>query len=68
MPQDVPDPTPTLPDDWSFELAELSSGFYQVDGSDASGRFVSMQGTDPDELLAACRLRAASLVESRPVR
>ena len=68
MPQEDRDATETLPDDWSFEVTELSAGFYQVNGSDATGRSVSMQGTDPDELLAACRTRAASLAERRPAR
>ena len=54
--------------DWTFDVREISAGVYQGDGWDSAGRSVSRQGTDPDEVLAACQSAATHVAEQHPTK
>lgn len=40
---------------WTFEIRETSFGVYRVDARHTQGWTNSQSGTDPDQLLDACR-------------
>lgn len=48
-------PIKDLVEGWFFRVEEISQGFYRVTGIDTYGRSISEDGTDPDELLFACK-------------
>jgi hypothetical protein len=43
---------------WVFDVDEVSASVFHVRGVDQVGRSVEATGTDPDTLLAECRLTA----------
>ena len=58
-----------MPDDWTFEVEEISTNVYRVTGRDRSGRRVERTGLEPEVLLEQCKQDAAELGEQpRPYR
>ena len=51
---------------WFYRVTETSSNAWLVEGSDAFGRRVSRQGSEPEALLAACEADASAIVARSP--
>ena len=54
------------PAGWFFRVIETSSSAWLVEGTDAFGRRVSCQGSEPETLLAACQADASAIVGTSP--
>ena len=46
---------------WYFRVSEVSAGCWRVEGSDAWGRLISINGVDPDQLLQAAIANAKEM-------
>ncbi|MDE1174499.1 MAG: hypothetical protein PW790_12640 [Parvibaculaceae bacterium] len=51
---------PDLPD-WTFQIAEVSAGVYEVIATGRAGHRVSDKGIDVEDLTNACRERASEI-------
>ncbi len=51
----APYPLRGVVEGWFFRVTEVSNGWYRVEGTDRWGRQVSRMGSDPEELLEACK-------------
>lgn len=54
-------PIQRSPEGWYFRMTETSAGAWLVEGTDAWGRKVARDGTDPEALLELCELDARSI-------
>lgn len=53
---------PDLPG-WTFEVEEVSFGMYEVCCRYGSGGVIRKSGTDPEALLAECRMEAQAALD-----
>jgi hypothetical protein len=54
-------PLTSIVEGWRFRLVEVSSGAYEVEGFDASGRRVHRSGTNDVKLLEAAAMDARAI-------
>jgi hypothetical protein len=47
---------------WSFEINEISNGFYEITAKNKIGNIIQMQGTEYDKLIEECREAAKKLI------
>jgi len=47
-------PLQDLVEGWEFHINEISQGYYRVEGISKTGRIVSRDGIDPNELVKEC--------------
>jgi hypothetical protein len=52
-----------LVEGWSFQIAEVSSNVYRIDGIDKQGHHVSRIGVDPKTVISDC-IEAATKIDS----
>lgn len=48
---------------WFYSVNEISNGYWRITGSDKWGRKISIDGTDPDQLLDEAETEAAKIDE-----